>query len=109
MNIIGKWKVRELLFPADGGTVSYTPDNLPEGDCADEIIMMLTNRIEFTEDGLMNTLMRVPEKEENGKFFYDTKVEGEVLGETVDPFAEIPVDENGCLTIAYGTMILERV
>ena len=61
MNIIGKWKVRELLFPADGGTVSYTPDNLPEGDCADEIIMMLTNRIEFTEDGLMNTLMRVPE------------------------------------------------
>mgnify|MGYP001053126318 len=97
--------------------------------------MMLTNRIEFTEDGLMNTLMRVPEdklelaksqgavidedgfapieqttwKEENGKFFYDTKVEGEVLGETVDPFAEIPVDENGCLTIAFGTMILERV
>ena len=115
--------------------MSYTPDNLPEGDCADEIIMMLTNRIEFTEDGLMNTLMRVPEdklelaksqgavidedgfapieqttwKEENGKFFYDTKVEGEVLGETVDPFAEIPVNENGCLTIAFGTMILERV
>ena len=98
MNIIGKRKVRELLFPADDGTVSYTPDNLPEGNCADEIIMMLTNRIEFTEDGLMNTLMRVPEdklelaksqgavidedgfapieqttwKEEIGKFFYDT-------------------------------------
>lgn len=115
--------------------MSYTPDNLPEGDCADEIVMMLTNRIEFTEDGLMNTLMRVPEdklelaksqgavidedgfapieqttwKEENGKFFYDTKVEGEVLGETVDPFAEIPVDENGYLTIAFGTMILERM
>ena len=31
------------------------------------------------------------------------------MGETVDPFAEIPVDENGCLTIAFGTMILERV
>ena len=137
MNIIGKWKVRELLFPADGGTVSYTPDNLPEGDCADEIIMMLTNRIEFTEDGLMNTLMRVPEdklelaksqgavidedgfapieqttwKEENGKFFYDTKVEGEVLGETVDPFAEIPVDENGCASLealkeAWGRKLL---
>ena len=113
----------------------HTPENLPDGAHADEIIMMLTNRIEFTEDGLMNTLMRVPEdklelaksqgavidedgfapieqttwKEENGKFFYDTKVEGEVLGETVDPFAEIPVDENGCLTIAFGTMILERV
>ena len=48
-------------------------------------------------------------KEKDGKFYYDTKVKGEVLGETVDPFAEIPVDENGCLTIAYGTMILERI
>lgn len=83
----------------------------------------------------MKTLMRVPEdkielaksqgavidedgfaaieqttwKEKDGKFYYDTKVKGEVLGETVDPFAEIPVDENGCLTIAYGTTILERV
>ena len=135
MNIIGKWKVKELLFPTPNGMVTYTPENLPDGAHADEIIMMLMSRTEFTEDGLMNTLMRVPEdklelaksqgavidedgfapieqttwKEENGKFFYDTKVEGEVLGETVDPFAEIPVDENGCLTIAFGTMILERV
>ena len=56
---------------------------------------------------------REPSQEEMEKLlkccFYDTKVEGEVLGETVDPFAEIPVDENGCLPIAYGTMILERV
>ena len=135
MELIGKWKVKELLFPTGNGMVSYTPENLPEGDIADEIIMMLMSRIEFTEDGFMNTLMRVPEdkielaksqgavidadgfapieqttwKEKDGKFYYDTKVEGEVLGEAVDPFAEIPVDENGCLTIAFGTMILERV
>ncbi|HCD69240.1 MAG TPA: hypothetical protein DEQ68_01315 [Ruminococcaceae bacterium] len=135
MELIGKWKVKELLFPTGNGMVSYTPENLPEGDNVDEIIMMLMSRVEFTEDGLMNTLMRVPEdkielaksqgavidadgfapieqttwKEKDGKFYYDTKVEGEVLGEAVDPFAEIPVDENGCLTIAYGTMILERV
>lgn len=135
MELIGKWKVKELLFPTGNGMVSYTPENLPEGDNADEIIMMLMSRVEFTEDGFMNTLMRVPDdkielaksqgavidadgfapieqttwKEKDGKFYYDTKVEGEVLGEAVDPFAEIPVDENGCLTIAYGTMILERV
>ncbi|MCI6841708.1 MAG: hypothetical protein MR889_06245 [Clostridiales bacterium] len=135
MNVIGKWKVKELLFPTRNGMVSYTQENLPEGDNADEITMMLMSRTEFTEDGFMNTLMRVPEdkidlvksqgaeidedgyaaiesttwKEKDGKVYYDTKVEGEVLGETVDPFAEIPVDENGCLTIAYGTMILERV
>ena len=115
--------------------VTYTPENLPDGAHADEIIMMLMSRTEFTEDGFMNTLMRVPEdkielaksqgavidedgfaaieqttwKEKDGKFYYDTKVNGEVLGETVDPFTEIPVDENGCLTIAYGTMILERI
>ena len=124
MNIIGKWKVKELLFPTPNGMASYTPENLPVGDHADEIIMLLMSITQFTEDGLMKTLMRVPEdkiedgfaaieqttwKEKDGKFYYDTKVKGEVLGETVDPFAEIPVDENGCLTIAYGTMILERV
>ena len=124
MNIIGKWKVKELLFPTLNGMASYTPENLPVGDHADEIIMLLMSITQFTEDGLMKTLMRVPEdkiedgfaaieqttwKEKDGKFYYDTKVKGEVLGETVDPFAEIPVDENGCLTIAYGTMILERI
>ena len=123
MNIIGKWKVKELLFPTPNGMVTYTPENLPDGAHADEIIMMLMSRTEFTEDGFMNTLMRVPDdkielaksqgavidedgfaaieqttwKEKDGKFYYDTKVNGEVLGETVDPFTEIPVDENGCL------------
>lgn len=29
MNIIGKWKVKELLFPTRNGMESYTPENLP--------------------------------------------------------------------------------
>ena len=61
MNIIGKWKVKELLFPTPNGMVTYTPENMPDGAHADEIIMMLMSRTEFTEDGFMNTLMRVPE------------------------------------------------
>ena len=135
MNVIGKWKVKALSFPTPKGIVTYTPDNLPEGDNADEITMMLMSRYEFTEDGLMNTLLLVPEdkielaksqgaeidedgyaaiesttwKEKDGKVYYDTKVEGEVLGETVDPFAEIPVTEDGCLLISFGTIKLERV
>ena len=135
MNVIGKWKVKELSFPTPKGIVTYTPDNPPEGDNVDEIAMMLMSRYEFTEDGLMNTLLLVPEdkielaksqgaeidedgyaaiesttwKEKDGKVFYDTKVEGEVLGETVDPFAEIPVTEDGCLLISFGTIKLERV
>ena len=135
MNIIGKWKVKELLIPTGNGMVSYTSDNPPEGDIAEEAVMLLNNIIEFTEDGMMNTLMRVPEdkielaksqgavidedgyaaieqttwKEQDGKFFYDTKVKGEVMGVEVDPFSEIPITEEGCLVISYGTMILERV
>lgn len=135
MNIIGKWKVKELLIPTRNGMVSYTSDNPPEGDIAEEAVMLLNNIIEFTEDGMMNTLMRVPEdklelaksqgavidedgyaaieqttwKEQDGKFFYDTNVKGEVMGVEVDPFSEIPITEEGCLVISYGTMILERV
>ena len=135
MNIIGKWKVKELLIPTRNGMVSYTPDNPPEGDIAEEAVMLLNNIIEFTEDGMMNTLMRVPEdklelaksqgavidedgyaaieqttwKEQDGKFLYDTKVKGEVMGVEVDSFSEIPITEEGCLVISYGTMILERV
>ena len=135
MNIIGKWKVKELLIPTRNGMISYTSDNPPEGDIAEEAVMLLNNIIEFTEDGMMNTLMRVPEdklelaksqgavidedgyaaieqttwKEQDGKFFYDTKVKGEVMGVEVDSFSEIPITEEGCLVISYGTMILERV
>ncbi len=135
MNIIGKWKVKELLIPTSNGMVSYTSDNPPEGEIAEEAVMLLNNIIEFTEDGMMNTLMRVPEdkielaksqgavidedgyaaieqttwKEQDGKFFYDTNVKGEVMGVEVDPFSEIPITEEGCLVISYGTMILERV
>ena len=135
MDIIGKWKVKELLIPTSNGMVSYTSDNPPEGEIAEEAVMLLNNIIEFTEDGMMNTLMRVPEdkielaksqgavidedgyaaieqttwKEQDGKFFYDTNVKGEVMGVEVDPFSEIPITEEGCLVISYGTMILERV
>ena len=48
-------------------------------------------------------------KEENGKLYYDTKIEGEVLGEKVDSFAEIPVTEDGCLLYGLGMILLERL
>ena len=95
---------------------------------------LMQYRTEFAENGVLNTLMFVPEekreeaagrgavvredgytaiestawKEENGKFYYDTKIEGEVLGEPVDPFAEIPVTEDGCLLYGLGMIVLER-
>ena len=98
-------------------------------------VEMMQYRTEFAEDGTLNTLMFVPEdkrceaakhgavvredgyaavestvwKEENGKIYYDTEIEGEVLGEKVDSFAEIPVTEDGCLRYELGMIILERV
>ena len=49
MNIIGKWKVKELLFPTPNGMESYTPENLPVGDHADEIIMLLMSITSLSE------------------------------------------------------------
>ena len=134
MEICGIWKVKELRLPTPEGERVFTPDNPPEEDCFAECVQMMRCLTEFTGDGILNTLMPVPEevrkeaaehgiviredgyaviessvwKEENGKFYYDTKVEGEVLGEKVDSFAEIPVTEAGCLLYNFGMFLLER-
>ena len=135
MDIRGIWKVREVHVPTPEGERIFTPDNPPEEERFESCIEMMQCRTEFAEDGVLNTLMFVPEdmreeaakhgavvredgyaavestvwKEENGKIYYDTKIEGEVLGEKVDSFAEIPVTEDGCLLYSYGMILLERV
>ena len=135
MDIRGIWKVREVHVPTPEGERIFTPDNPPEEERFESCIELMQCRTEFAEDGVLNTLMFVPEemreeaakhgvvvredgyaavestvwKEENGKFYYDTKIEGEVLGEKVDSFAEIPVTEDGCLLYSYGMILLERV
>ena len=133
MDICGKWKVKEMRFPTLEEE-AFTPDNLPSEEEFYDIAQMMKCITEFAGDGVLNTLLFVPEemreqaetqgavvrddgyaviestqwKEENGKFYYDTKVEGEVLGEKVDPFAEITVTPEGYLIYGYGTILLER-
>lgn len=135
MDIRGIWKVKEVRVPTPDGTKVFTPDNPPEDERFESSAEFLQYRMEFAEGGVLNTLMFVPEemreeaakhgavvredgyapiestvwKEENGKIYYDTKIEGEVLGEKVDSFAEIPVTEDGCLLYSYGMILLERV
>ena len=135
MDIRGIWKVKEVRVPTPDGEKVFTPDNPPTDERFEGAAEMMQYRTEFAEDGVLNTLMFVPEdkrgeaakhgvviredgyaavestvwKEENGKFYYDTKIEGEVLGEKVDSFAEIPVTEDGCLLYSYGMVLLERV
>lgn len=134
MNICGIWKVKEVRVPTPDGEKVFTPDNPPTDDRFEGSAELMQYRTEFTEDGTLNTLMFVPEemreeaakhgavvredgyaaiestvwKEENGKFYYDTKIEGEVLGEKVDSFAEIPVTEDGCLLYGLGMILLEK-
>ena len=135
MDIRGIWKVREVHVPTPEGEMVFTPDNPPEDERFEGSAELMKYLTEFAEDGVLNTLMFVPEemreeaakhgavvredgyaavestawKEENGKFYYDTKSEGEVLGEKVDSFAEIPVTEDGYLLYSFGMIILERV
>lgn len=135
MDIRGIWKVKEVRLPTPDGEKVFTPDNPPTDERFEGSVELMKYRTEFAEDGVLNTLMFVPEemrgeaakhgaivredgyaavestvwKEENGKFYYDTKIEGEVLGEKVDSFAEIPVTEDGCLLYSYGMILLERV
>ncbi len=134
MDIRGIWKVREVHVPTPEGERIFTPDNPPEEERFESCIEMMQCRTEFAEDGVLNTLMFVPEdmreeaakhgavvredgyapiesttwKEEDGKFYYDTGIQGEVLGEPVDSFSEIPVTEDGCLLYGLGMIVLER-
>ena len=135
MDIRGIWKVKEIRVPTPDGERVFTPDDPPTEERFEGSAQLMQCRTEFAEDGVLNTLMFVPEemreeaakhgavvredgyaavestawKEENGKFYYDTKIEGEVLGEKVDSFAEIPVTEDGYLLYSFGMIILERV
>lgn len=134
MDIRGTWKVKEIRVPTPDGVKVFTPDNPPQEERFEGSAELMNYRTEFAEDGMLNTLMFVPEemrqeaakqgvevredgyaaiestvwKEENGKIYYDTKIEGEVLGEKADSFAEIPVTEDGCLLYSYGMILLER-
>lgn len=134
MDIRGIWKIKELRMPTPEGEKVFTQDNIPDKEEFDDIARMMQCTTEFAEDGVLNTLLFVPEemreqakaqgavirddgyavvdstkwKEENGKFYYDTKTEGEVFGEKIDPFAEISVTTDGYLVYGYGTILLER-
>jgi hypothetical protein len=134
MDIRGIWKVKEIRVPTPDGVKVFTPDNPPQEERFEGSAELMGYRTEFAEDGVLNTLMFVPEemrqeaakqgvevredgyaavestvwKEENGKIYYDTKIEGEVLGEKADSFAEIPVTEDGCLLYGLGMILLER-
>lgn len=133
MDIIGKWKVKEFNLATLDGVKNFTPDNLPDSEEFEAFSQMTTMLIEFTPDGLLNTLLPASGeidkeefgdvvirddgyaliesttwKEENGKFFFDSRMEGDIMGETIDPFIEIKVTDDGCLLYNFDMLLLER-
>ena len=99
MDIRGIWKIKEIRMPTPEGLTVITPDNLPEDERFEECVQRMRCYTEFADDGSLNTLILVPEelkaeaaehgvvvredgyaviesttwKEENGKFYYDTR------------------------------------
>lgn len=134
MNIIGKWKLKEIRLPSENGPQRYTEDNCPP----EQAEVFAENRdmlLEFLEDGTLNTL--IPSTDEylamaaeaglevredgfivalstqweqrNGKPYYNSELEGELLGEAVDPYIEIGETDDGCIMYNFGMFIYERV
>lgn len=112
----------------------YTPETLPDGEEYEDFAQMARTFFEFTPDGRLDTVIPVPEdmyeqakeegmeirdgfavinsttwKEQDGRFFYDSRIEGEILGEAVDPFMEIKVLPDGCLLYNMDALVLEPV
>lgn len=135
MDHIGRWKLKAINLPTENGTVTYTRDTVPP-EVADTFEEAAQSMLEFTEDGKLNVIMAVtdelremaaaegveiPEGAEyfpamtmtwelrDGKVFYDTGAEGEIMGEAIDPFEELTFTEDGCILYNYGMFIYERM
>lgn len=134
MDITGKWKIKEFRILSPDGMQTFTPQTLPDSEDFEDFAKMIPMLIEFTPDGKLNTLVPVwgdmieearnaglavreagfavtdstDWKESVGKFYYNTNIEGEFLGDVVDPFSEIKVTEDGCLLYSFDMLLMER-
>ena len=134
MDITGRWKIKEFRILSPDGMQTFTPQTLPDSEDFEDFAKMIPMLIEFTPDGKLNTLVPVwgdmieearnaglavreagfavtdstDWKESDGKFYYNTNIEGEFLGDVVDPFSEIKVTEDGCLLYSFDMLLMER-
>lgn len=133
MELIGKWKVKKVFCITPDGMELLTPSELPQGEDYDEYRLMSRSIFDFRPDGIAYLLltpedfakmdsgeeMRLldgmaiveehPWKEENGKYFYHTGMEGDVDGEPIDPYEKLTPDEDGCLPMTGGLILIEKI
>lgn len=136
MDIIGKWKVKELglMQPEDMSIKMFTLTELESLEDNEDYIKFASSIYNFSNDGKLDIFLEIPEesletaeeeglevkdgvaiiestewKEENGEYFYDTHIEGEFLGEEVSPYNKIEIDGD-CLIMdmLFYKVILEK-
>ena len=76
-----------------------TPEDFAQEDTGEEMILL---------DG-MAIMEQHPWKEENSEYFYHTGMEGDADGEPVDPYEKLETDEEGCLPMLDGLLLIEKI
>lgn len=136
MNIFGKWLVHDVIaFDEDQKVKHITADEINAMDDTEENAdykAMLNMVIVITPE-TMNTYLSIPEeriaeakaegleiteygallesrelKTEDGAYFYDSGIDGEVGEEKVSPLVKLELDEEGLLVIGGGTLRLKK-
>ena len=133
MNLIGKWRIKKVFCITPDGMELIAPADLPKGEDYDEYRRMSRAIFDFRPDGIAYMLLppedfkqmdtgeelqlldgmaiveKHPWKEENGEYFYHTGMEGEAGDIPVDPYEKLTPDENGCLTMSAGLILIEKI
>lgn len=133
MELIGKWKIKKILCITENGMDMIAPEELPETEDYDDYRIMCRAIFDFNADGMVYQLLTPedfalrdtgeelrlhdgmavaeehPWKKEGDTYFCHTGVEGDIGGEEIDPYEALELDEDGCLPMMGGMMLLERI
>ena len=133
MELIGKWKIKKVFCITPDGMELIAPADIPQGEDYDEYRRMSRAIFDFRTDGIAYMLLppedfsqmdtgeelRIldgmaiveehPWKEENGEYFYHTGMEGEAGDVPVDPYEKLEPDEDGCLPMSAGLILIEKI
>ncbi|MDD6233602.1 MAG: hypothetical protein PUB17_00250 [Lachnospiraceae bacterium] len=133
MELIGKWKIKKVFCITPDGMKLLAPEEIPQGEDYDEYRVMSRAVFDFRPDGMVYQLLtpedfisrdtgeeiqlldgmaileQHPWKEENGEYYYHTGMEGETGDEPVDPYEKLEPDEDGCLPMLEGLILIEKI
>ncbi len=98
------------------GILEFTPDHkvtqwapIPEGASEDDIKAALeSGEIKAVKDGYFATGNQ-QWKSLDGKYYCDSGLGGEAMGEKVSDWEELKEDENGCIPFGGGMMLIRRI